>query len=308
MRKISQVSMESSLTLEQELQEQEYMWQRTHSLSNTQKVLDDAIRDLEEYIAEDLAELNSQRRYSSNDSAMGGSEAVVSPLQLDTTHSEPSTLYRKRQIHDSVDSAFSNYSSPTNSSEGVHHTDILSVGSDMAVPCNHIRMSSEASNTSGASPVPPRLDSPDSEALAIGKALSPLSKVEANSLPLLDTTERSTGAGAGGKGHHHHHHTLPLQATKKTAPVPRYSISSQENTHSSSSKKGKNKGYSGKAGVRAVGTYTHQRSPILSPKDHHLSESQLDASDHTPTESSSNITASPSGLSLDSSHLHGTVI
>lgn len=302
LRKISQAS-ESELTLEQELQEQEFLWQRTHSLSDTQKELDAAIRDLEEYVAEDmLANLNLKRRYSSNDSAMGGSEAVVSPMQLDATYSEPSTLCRKRQVHDSVDSAFSNYSSPTNSSEGVHHTDILSVGSDMAVPCNHIRMSSEASNTS---PVP-RQDSPEPWAIETSKMSSPLSKVAASSLPLLDGLEKP----AEPEREHHSALTLPSQGRQQQqAP-------SQE-TGSRHAKKSKHKaqtlppkGVNSSKVVRSMGTYSHHRSPILSPKDHHLSESQLDtvSSDHTPTESTTNITSSPSGFSLDSGHLQGTVI
>lgn len=284
LRKISQTSAESALTLEQELQEQEYMWQRTHSLSTTQQKLDEAIKDLEEYIAEDLAlaSLNLQRRYSSNDSAMGGSEAVVSPLQLDSAYSEPSTLNRKRQIHESVDSAFSNYSSPTNSSEGVHHTDILSVESDMLVPCNHIRMSSEVSNTSAISPSPiPGMESPEPSTMS-----PPLGKMEASSLPCLDKQEPAD-------------EVPPFY--KSSSPLPSQTTSSRH------SKKTKHKGYS--SNVSRIGTYSHQRSPILSTKDTH-SETRLDyhSTDHTPTESTTNITSLPSGLSLDSSHLQGTVI
>ena len=301
LRKISQVSVESGLTLEQELQEQEFMWQRTHSLTDTQKVLDDAIRDLEEYIAEDLAELNLQRRYSSNDSAMGGSEAVISPLQLDSTCSEPSTLNRKRQVHDSVDSAFSNYSSPTNStSEGMHQTDVLSVESDMAVPCNHIRMSSEASNASAVSPSPvPRLESPEPT-----KSPQSLSRVEASSLPVLDGREGSVEKDT--PAIHKSASPLPTQPTH-TTNISSSSTTSQT-TSRHSSKKSKHKLLSSK-----VGTYSHQRSPILSSKEnHHLcrsSETGLDSHspDHTPTESTTNITSSPSGLSLDS-HWQGTVI
>lgn len=299
LRKISQTS-DYSLTLEQELQEQEFMWQRTHSLSNTQKVLDDAIRDLEEYIAEDLANLNSQRRYSSNDSAMGGSEAVVSPMQLDSA-SEPSTMFRKRPVQ-GVDSAFSNYSSPSNSSEGVHHTDVLSVGSaDMTVTCNHIRMSSGASNSSAAASPIPRLETTESTVVPISsphqtqlqtpRKATTLSKIEASSLPILDRTQD--------EGVRSHSHTPPPQASQHGILA-----------HASSSKKGRHKTRTlpskGMGGMG--GTYSHQRSPILTPKDNHIcnSESQLNEMlDHTPTES---ITTSPSRLSLDSSQLQGTVI
>ena len=328
LRKISQSGDSSSLTLEQELQEQEYMWQRTHSLSTTQKVLDDAIRDLE-YIAEDLADLNNQRRYSSNDSAMGGSEAVVSPLQLDSGYSESSTLNRKRQIHDSVDSAFSNYSSPTNStSESLHHTDVLSVGSDIALSCNHIRMSSEASNTSAVSPIP-RLDSPASpehvvvtQQLLTDKASPPpppaaLNKLEASSLPVLSGLDKHVQDTAY-KGSH----TLPSQGSpplivrgqgSRTLPSKQQPL--KTTSKHSQSKKTKLKGQTQQtllpSKMSSTGTYSHHRSPILNSRDQYShSESQLDdiSSDHTPTESINNITSPPSGFSLDSSHLQGTVI
>lgn len=285
MRKISQTS-EYGLTLEQELQEQEFMWQRTHSLSNTQKVLDDAIRDLEEYIAEDLANLNSQRRYSSNDSAMGGSEAVVSPMQLDSAYSEPSTMLSKRPVQ-GVDSAFSNYSSPSNSSEGMHHMDVLSVGSDMAVTCNHIRMSSEASNSSAAASPVPRLETTESTSVVPTfhqtRKSSPLSKIEASSLPTLDRTQDE-----GVQSHSSHTQASQHELTPTSGHT----------------KKGKHKARTlSSKGVGSMGMYSHQRSPILTPKDHHIcnSESQLNEMlDHTPTES---ITTSPSRLSLDSKAL-----
>ena len=324
MRKISQTG-DSTLTLEQELQEQEFMWQRTHSLSTTQKVLDDAIRDLEEYIAEDLSNLNNQRRYSSNDSAMGGSEAVVSPLQLDSGYSEPSTLNRKRQIHDSVDSAFSNYSSPTNStSESLHHTDVLSVGSDIALSCNHIRMSSEASNTSAVSPVP-RLDSPEHIVLTqrhhtMDKSPPPatttLSKIEASSLPLLSISDTQNTQDLGRMGSQ----TLPSPGSPPLSVKGQGSrtLSSMQQPLKTTSKHIQPKKTTKLKGqallpskMSSTGTYSCHRSPILNGREQYShSETQLDdvSSDHTPTESINNITSSPSGFSLDSSHLQGTVI
>lgn len=285
LRKISQTSGESELALEQELLEQEYLWERTHSLSTTQQKLDDAIRDLEEYIAEDLASLHLQRRYSSNDSAMGGSEAVISPLQPDTTYSEPSTLNRKQLVHDSVDSAFSNYSSPTNSSEGMHHTDVLSVESDAFLPCNHIRMSSEISNVSAVSPSPvPESQSPEPASVS-----PPLGKIEASSLPALHRAQSEGVADT----HPFHKSSSPLPT--QLPPQP-----------SSSKRSKKSKQHKVlKSNVSQIGTYSHDRSPILTSKDSH-SETHL-STDHTPTESTTNITTAHSGFSLDS-HMQGTVI
>ena len=294
LRKISQNSASDSFTLcleqelrEQELREQEeYIWQRTHSLSNTQKVLDEAIKGLEEY-AEDLdRQMDRQRHYSSNDSAMCGSEAIVSPVQSESAYSEPSTLNRKRQVFDSMDSAFSNNSSPTNSSEGMHHSDIISVGSD-STGGNHIRMSSEASNTSATSPIPPPQQSPE-----FTDKKSPQYKIDSHTLPkrispdVLLLSQRSF--------------TLPSTSTSSQGTHLPVKQTSSHDSH----KKSKHKS---KAVITGVASYQH--SPILRSKDHlsHHSETQLDtiSSDHTPTESVNNITSSPSGYSLDSNHLHG---
>lgn len=296
------------MTLEQELLEQEYMWQRTHSLSDTQKVLDEAIRNLED-ITEDLANPNHHRHYSSNDSAMGGSEAVVSPVQSDSAYSEPSTLNRKRhQVFDSMDSAFSNNSSPTNSSEGVHQSGLF-CGETNFIPCNHIRMSSEASNTSTGSPVPgpeQTTESPGGSSSDVPLQMhidrkAQLSKVGASSLPVLSTSERT------GK------QTLPDQHMPKSAmTLPSQPTQPKQQSSKQAKKRSKHKTQPPLTSTLAnVGKYSHQRSPILSYKDdskHQCqSDTQLDnlSSDHTPTESSTNITSSPSGYSLDSSHLHG---
>lgn len=305
LRKISQTSGEPSMSLEQELQEQEYMWQRTHSLSETQKVLDDAIRDIEEVIAQDLANLKRQRHYSSNDSAMGGSEAVVSPVQSDYAHSEPSTLNRKRQVFDSGDSAFSNYSSPTNSSEGVHQNSDALLGGEgeFAVPCNHIRMSSEVSSASATSPVP---EQAAATVVSVSQRLLSDTREHSSTSPSPLCKSAETVSSAQRESSSSEREVVVRNASHSTASQPSRH-SKKKSKHKSSG--GHNSG-SGGFPSRITGYYAHQRSPILSPKDHHicLSDTQLDSlsSDHTPTDSTANITSSPSGFSLDSSHLHGS--
>lgn len=124
-------------------------WRRSRSLSDTEKTLDDAIRELDSLqvnITDDLEVARRHRHYSSNDSAMGESEVVMSPAP--SAGSEPSTLSRVRDItRNRSDSAFSNNTSPTNSSnEGVNTSDVLSLESNPSVV--HQRNASTLSSTS----------------------------------------------------------------------------------------------------------------------------------------------------------------
>lgn len=125
-------------------------WRRSRSLSDTEKTLDDAIKELDSLqvnISDDLEVARRHRHYSSNDSAMGGeSELVMSPAP--SASSEPSTLTRARHITSNrSDSAFSNNTSPTNSSnEGMSTNDMLSMESDTAFV--HHRNASTLSSTS----------------------------------------------------------------------------------------------------------------------------------------------------------------
>lgn len=310
-----------SMTLEQELQEQEFMWQRTHSLSDTQKVLDDAIRNLEEYISEDLASLqHHHRHYSSNDSAMGGSEMVVSPVRPDSTYSEPATLDRKGQVFHSTDSAFSNNSSPTNSSDGTDsrhahshshsHSEVLS--SDY--PHNHIRMLSEVSNASTGSPAPPALR------LTYSPAPSPAARqLKSVGDRAKDSMQRSSVSSLPGFTVGSINSSSSLATSNKSLTSSNKSLSLSTSLHSSSNNQVASPAKTSKMNKKRLsnpsapldGTYSMERSPILSSRDNLVaaySETKLDSlsSDHTPTESAIQITSSPSGFSLDS-HEHNTI-
>ena len=309
-------------SLEQELQEQEFLWQRTHSLSNTQKVLDDAIKDLEEYISEDLASLGHHCHYSSNDSAMGGSELVISPVQPDSVYSEPATLDRKRQVFHSTDSAFSNNSSPTNSSDGpdlpkhAHshsHSEVLS--SNYPHSHHHIRMLSEASTASTGSPAPPAVRPTTSPAPAPAIAREAgLGGSRAKERKQCSSITSLPGLTIGS--------VQSLNSSTKSLTSSNKSLGTLQQQHTSPSTKhpslakptsSKNKKRMSNPAVVPMlgGTYSLQRSPILSSRDYlatAYSESKLDSlsSDHTPTESAVQIISSPSGLSLDS-HEHRSV-
>ena len=74
LRKISINSNSSTLTVDSD-----FMWRRSRSLSDTQKNLDDAIRSLEQEIAEDLSLYQTTLDPDSGDSALG---EMSSPLQL----------------------------------------------------------------------------------------------------------------------------------------------------------------------------------------------------------------------------------
>ena len=229
---------------------------------------------------------------------MGESDqALLSPIQLPS--SEPSTLIRKRQVFNSRDSAFSNNSSPTNSSEGVNNSDIISMESDSPfIPSySHTRMSSGISGISSSSPVPP-VESPElTSSPHLKRKLS-----DASSLPALNSPACRLSTGTTSELHKDKRtpHTLPLNS------------SLLYNKESSSAKQKKLRTL---PSFSQAGTYQHQRSPILNSKDHKLfhSESRLDSisSDHTPTDSTNNITISPSRYSLDGggmNHNDGTII
>ncbi len=280
------------------LDEDRYAWRRSRSLSDTQKTLDEAIRNLEQYMNDELT-LDRHGHYSSNDSAMGESEAVLSPLQA---RSEPSTLCRNRRVYTSVDSAFSNNSSPTNSSEGgvtFHSTDLLSYGSDSAFA--HTRMSSNVSGASGlsrhsVSPTPGS-NSPELTASPCLGRKGPPCNPDTVSLSALSPEQDG----------------IPTSRTDMPTPVlpQRHRSVSPVKDHSAKSSvlRGKssksNHRTSGKmkwkvAGLPPrVGTYSPRRSPILNSKIHFPSEPALNtlldnnmSSDHTPTDSTSNLSCS----------------
>ena len=287
------------------------MWQRRRSLSDTQKILDDAIKNLEQTLEEEIHIAKERHRhFSSTDSAMGESESVVSPVQSEYASSEPSTLVRKRQVYHSMDSAFSNNSSPTNSSEGVNNSDILSMESDSAFNMcihSHTRMSSGISGISGVSsvsPVPVSCSPEPSASPQLDKKANSLCSSDTSSMPALYNLSPERGYNSGGRKDQ-----LQVQ-TRGSHTLPHPSSTPSRSLTDNKSKKVKSKlkrktlpPPSGSGG--SAGTQVCRRSPILNSREVKChSESQLDAlsSDHTPTESINNITNSLSGFSLDSNH------
>lgn len=258
---IRKVSQSSTSTVDKILMEDWYMWRRSRSLSDTQRTLDEAIRNLEQYMDEELTFDNRHERYSSNDSAMGESEAVLSPPP--SASSEPSTLCRNRPVFDSMDSAFSNNSSPTNSSDGVNVFEPVH---------NHTRMSSGISGISGVSGVSsvspiPGSDSPElADSPQLGRK-GPL----CSSLPTISTLSPDV-------------HYLPPR------PPPSSTKSTRTNPGKPKSKKKPEKIRKGKQSpVTTSRTYFPNQSPILNSKDVSFeSVTPLDT-DHTPTESYTNI-------------------
>ena len=299
--------------------ESEGVWEqrRRRSLSDTQRVLDEAIKNLEKTLDEEIHIAKERHRhFSSTDSAMGESESIVSPIQSEYASSEPSTLIRKRQVYHSMDSAFSNTSSPTNSSEGVNNSDILSMESDSAFNTyghSHTRMSSGISGISGVSgvssvsPVPITCSPEPSASPQLRKKDSSLCSSDTSSLPALYSPERSVHSGGrrdqGQSSYMVSRGSLTLPSQSSTPAGRGVANGSSRNKQAKSKLKRKTLPPNSTSG-----TYAIQRSPILNSREAKCnSESQLDAlsSDHTPTESTSNITNSPSGFSLDSSNHHG---
>lgn len=268
LRKISQSSVATG--------DDQMTWRRSRSLSDTQKTLDDAIRSLEACVNEEILKESDTRprHYSSNDSAMGDREAAPSPIQ--GTSSEPSTLARHRQVFPSMDSAFSN-SSVTTASD-VANCDAASVGSDSAF--SHTRMSS------GVSISPTGTRARDSPEVASSPHLrgrgrvttSLLSSPETVSLPAL-SPEREVA---------------PCEARDTPSPS-KLRLSTKKEHPLSSAGSQKEKQAVVRWGIPPKGTYSPDRSPILSSSTEvtFRSEAQLSSasSDHTPTASTNNLTS-----------------
>ena len=246
--------------------------------------------------------LERHRRYSSNDSAMGESEAILSPIQ---PSSEPSTLCRNRQVYTSNDSAFSNNSSPTNSSEGAFpSSDLLSEEYDSAFI--HTRMSSNVSGMSGMSGMsqPPGFNSPELAASPYLGRKGVLCNPETVSLPAL-SPERD-GVSVSSKDIS----TPVLPHQRSVSPVKGHTKSANTKAFMAASRTGKTGGAKKKRklirhlpSISSVGTFQPRRSPILTSKEYFPSEPQLDchtySSDHTPTESTTNINAAYSDNCLN---------
>ncbi len=229
---------------------------------------------------------------------MGESETVLSPVQA---RSEPSTLSRSRNVYQSVDSAFSNNSSPTNSSEGggtFHSTDFLSFRTDSAFA--HTRMSSNisgASCASGHSVSPaPCSNSPELRASSYLGCKGPPCDPETVSLPALSPDQRSISASDKDL-------PTPLLSQRHRSVSPVKLRPQKPSAHSKPSRTGYTYKTSGITDMKkriklrdlpsSVGTYSPRRSPILNSK-HFPSEPTLGtSSDHTPTDSTANI-SSPS--------------
>lgn len=317
LRKISVNSSGSSI-----LQDSDFHWRRSRSLSDTQKGLDEALKSLEQEIAEDLEQyqttLTEGVHYSSNDSAMDESGHMLSPLQ---SGSEPSTLNRKRDMFVSRDSAFSNNSSPMNSSEGINSSDIYSMESDS--PFMHTRMSSGISGLSNMSGVSreesnspaPGTDSPKQVASPRSNDAQYLHNTASlSSLPTVNGYPRRTSP------HHHFDSTLSnddtgmTMSTRKAHTLPP-ALATHSVTRQTKKQYKKLKNIESMSSSTGGYGYAQQRSPILNTKEHKFhSETQLHilSCEGTPTESCNNISSSPSVYSLDSgnyhSHTEGTVI
>ena len=301
--KISINSCDMLLSLDQDL-----TWLRTHSQTDVQQDLDEALRNLE-FITEDLESLHHhQHHYSSTDSAMGGSEMVVSPVQSDF-YSEPSTLNKKQLVFHSTDSAFSNNSSPTNSNDGAveHHSHSHSELSSDYICNHHIRMLSEASNTSSGSQPPPALKV-TVKYVPASTTLQPLSSGEDKNSTLLPGLCQHSQADK-----HYSSLTLPTHSSL-TLPTHSSTIVNTSNTFTSSSKDSEKSTQLLPDSIvtpRLEGRCAHNCFPNNS--SNHLrsySETTMDSffSNLTTAESAVHSTSSPSGFSLHSKVDKSTVI
>lgn len=243
-------------------------WRRSRSLSDTEKTLDDALRELDSLkvnIDDDLEVARRHRHYSSNDSAMGESELITSPAP--SAGSEPSTLTRARHIdRNRSDSAFSNNTSPTNSSnEGMNNT------SEMEFV--HQRNASTLSTTSE-----PERPHPHSSSTLRTDLDRPTP--DSVSLPTF-SPERELGRD--------------LSTQSQDTSVPNLATHSLVDRKESGSDKDRSKQKKKwklhtMPSVTSTGTYSPSRSPVLKPKGvYNLSSEALEdgspnsSANHTPT-------------------------
>lgn len=240
------------------------------SLNDTEKTLDDALRELDSLqvnINDDLEVARRHRHYSSNDSAMGESELIMSPAP--SASSEPSTLIRVRHIdRNRSDSAFSNNTSPTNSSnEGVNGGEMLSIESEPTFM--HHRNASTLSSTSE----PDRQRTASSPALRTGREH-----------PTSDTISLPTFSPERELSLQPHDHSDPNLATRASTLDSHEKAANSEKDRSKQNKKWKLRTM---PSVTSSGTYSPSRSPVLKPK--FSSEGSTDSSANpTPTPPTAN--------------------
>ena len=232
-------------------------WRRSRSFSDTEKTLDEAIRELDNlqmHINDDLelAYHGRHRHYSSNDSAMGESELMMSPVP--SASSEPSTLTRARHIfRNRSDSAFSNNTSPTNSSEGVNASDLVSLESDSTF----IHQRNHSTLSAPSEPDHRRTDS---------------SPVMASSPDLTHKGQFSTSETVSLPTFSPEREISPNPHDMSAPDIPRASTL-QPHRKGDKSKHHKRK-LRTLPSITSTGTYSQQRSPVLESKNFHFSSSE----------------------------------
>ena len=273
-------------------------WRRSRSLSDTEKTLDDAIKELDSLqvnITDDLEIIaRRHRHYSSNDSAMGESELITSPAP--SASSEPSTLTRVRHVTcNRSDSAFSNNTSPTNSSnEGMNTSDMLSMesgdpafihqrnASTLSEPNGHL---TEGSSGPVSMPHPVGRPHPTSSDTVSLPTFSPERELEHD--VSLCPHERSVSDITSGKSSSLKHYKM-MNVTSDATMSDREKL-----------KYNKKRKLRTMPSVTSSGTYSPSRSPVLKSRGFVFSSEALD--EHSPN-SSTNPTPTPPSITSTPHH------
>lgn len=256
-------------------------WQRCHSFQETERSLDNVMKDLEEMLSEGLG--MGYSRHSSNDSAMGESECVTSPLQGGPAR-DPAHLHLDSDTHimyNSVDSALSNHSPhhSTSSEEGCARiewaeeidspfisfpaTPSLSIHAHMS---SGISVHSESPGPSLSSPY--RVNSPKLDKSSL------LTSELAGSLPVLapgvsESLSQSTTHSSLSRAS-----SSPFSSSRKLRKS-NVSINSQDSSSKGSKKdlsRGKRKKHAGSLDDK-MPSFDLQRSPILGRREFKAPES-----------------------------------
>ena len=253
---------------------------RSRSYSDTERSLEQVMKDLEMMLMEDDSHLyQNHQRHLSNDSAVGESECVSSPLiHSHCVQPSSSACECSHEVSNSVDSAFSNNSSHTNSvssTEAVNNNVGIMVNSPTPYASSslplHVRMSSGVSVQSDS------MDSPGIIQVSSPKLphKATLVNQKYSSLPALDPGEDPT------------HHPLG----HRYSPSP-FVVSRKFRKSSSAGKDSKKRRKrSGGSVENSMPEYNPRRSPILTHSPVDLPEPERTSIETTPTGSLCNDSA-----------------
>ena len=264
---------------------------RSRSYSDTERSLEQVMKDLESMLTEDDHSYENHQRHLSNDSAVGESECVSSPLvhsHCAQPSSSSSACECSHEVSNSVDSAFSNNSSHTNSvssNEAVNSN--VEVGLDSPTPYASSSLPLHARMSSGVSIQSDGMGSPCLIQVSSPKLPHKATLINAkySSMPALEDPVLNPLS--------HRHTPSPFSVYQKF----RKSSSAGRESHGKKRRK-----RSGSSVEDNMPEYNPRRSPILTHSPVEATDAEQPSMETTPTGSLCNDSAPLSPTSANISH------